>query len=145
MIVVTVLPGCTRAFVEVRIASNYKTVAATVASSSLPLLFRVFVAAKAASNSAVSVVSVADASMLAAVAGTIGASNWSVIAVTFANTGYSAVIVRKTKMFASAAKRAGGKSAFVAVDATIASSFDRVAEESERRSSMVAKVMIASN
>lgn len=114
-------------------------------SSWLQSLFRVFVAAKAASNSAVSAASVADANMLAAVAGTIGASNWSVIAVTFASTGYSAVTVQKTKTFAFAAKRAGGKSAFVAVDATIASSFDRVAEESGTRSSMVAKVMVASS
>lgn len=97
-----------------------------------------FVAAKAVSNSAVSAASVADASMLAAVAGTIGASNWSMIAVTFASTGYSVVTVQKTKTFAFAAKHAGEKFAFVAVDVTIASSFDRVVEESGTRSLMVA-------
>lgn len=145
-IVAMVQLDCTRPFVEVRIAGNFETVAATVASNSPPLLFRVFVvAAKAANNLAVSAVSVADASRLAAAAGTIGVSNWSAIVATIANTDYSAATARKTETFASAEKRVERKSAFVAAGAMIASSFDLIAEESGTKSLMVAKVTVANS
>lgn len=128
-----------------RIADNSEIVAATVASSSPLLLFRVFVAAKAANNLTVSAVSVADANRLAAVAGTIDVSNWSAIVATIASMGYSAVMARKTETFASAEKRVEQKSAFVAAGAMIASSFDLIAEESGTKSLAVAKVTVANS
>lgn len=145
VIVAMVSLGCKQTFVEARTAGNCEIVAAMVASSSLPSLFRVSVAAKAVSNSAVSVASVTDASMLAAAAGTIGASNWSAIVATTASTSYSVVTVRRMVTFAFAAKHAEEKSVFVAADAMIASNFDRAAEESDTRSSMIAKVMVVSS
>lgn len=144
-IVAMVQLDCTRPFVEVRIAGNFETVAATVASNSSPLLARVFVAAKAANNLAVSAASVADASRLAAVAGTTGVNNWSAIVATIANTDYSAAMARKTETFASAEKHVERKSAFVAAGAMIASSFDLIAEESGTKSLMVAKVTVANS
>lgn len=141
--------GCTRTFVEARIAGNCETVAVTVASSWPPSLSQVPVAAKVASNSVESAASVADASKLAAaVAETIGASNWSAIAATFADTDYSAATVRRMVTFASAAKRAGGRSAFVAAGATIACSCDRCDQfvgELDTKSSTAAKAKVASS
>lgn len=126
-----VVQDCTWAFVEARIADNCATVEVTVANNSLPPLppllpspspspFRMSVAAKAASNLAVSAASVADASTLPA-AGETTAGNWSAVAATIGNTGCSAATVRRTEMVlaASAARKSGLAGA---------SNSDRVAE-----------------
>lgn len=143
--VATVRLDCTRPSVEARIAGNFETVAAKVASNSSPLPVRVSAAAKAANSLAVSAASVTDASRSAAVAGTTGANNWSAIVATIASTDYSAAMARKTETFASAEKRVARKSAFVAAGATIAGSFGLIAEESGTKSSMAAKVTVASS
>lgn len=133
--VAAVVRDCTWTFVEAMIADNCAIVEAMIANNSLPplpplpplspslLLSRMSVAAKVASNLAVSAANVTDASTLPA-AEEMTAGNWSVVAATTGNTSYSATTVRRMEMVLAAS--AGRKTEFV--DVMTANNSDRVAE-----------------
>lgn len=126
-----------------KIAGNYETVAAMVASSLLQLrstaLRLVFVVVvKAESSSTASAVSAMDVSTSLVVEET-AANNWSAIGATTGNMDYFVVTARRKETALAAS--AEGKSGFAGV--TIVSNFDRVAEESDTKLEVV--VMVASS